>query len=72
MFRSSACSRLWSTYWTEAWVRTRSRPSASSSSITIVPVASWVSVWSIRRPISDPAVISPSARCELISFCATF
>ena len=35
---------------------TRSRPIASSSSMTIVPVASWVSVWSMRTPISAPGV----------------
>ena len=72
MFRSSDWSRLWSTYCTDTSVRTRSRARASSSSITMVPVASWVSVWSIRSPISVPGVISPSARWDLISFCATF
>ena len=38
----------------------------------MVPVASWVSVWSIRMPISWPGVISPSTRWTSISFCATF
>ncbi len=32
----------------------------------------WVSVWSIRKTISSPAVISPETRCAAISFCATF
>jgi hypothetical protein len=52
-------------------VCTRSRPIASSSSITRVPVASWVRVWSMRRPISVPGIISPETRCEEISFWAT-
>ena len=51
---------------------TRSRPIASSSSITSVPVASWVSVWSMRIPISSPGFMSPCIRCDLISFCVTF
>ena len=62
------CSRLWSTYCTDTSVRARSRPIASSSSMTMVPVASWVSVWSIRSPISLPAVGSPSTRWSEISF----
>ncbi len=37
-----------------------------------VPVASWVSVWSIRIPIGAPGSISPSTRWAAISFCATF
>lgn len=72
MLRSSACSRLWSTYCTDTSVATRSRPMPSSSSITIVPVASCVSVWSIRSPISEPGVISPDSRCEAMSLRATF
>src|SRR5579875_3387158 len=71
MLSSSVCSRLWSTYWAETSVRTLSRPSASSSSMTMVPVASWVSVWSIRSPISSPGVMSPQTRCEEMSFCVT-
>ena len=51
-FFQSVCSRLWSTYCTDSSVRIRSRPIASSSSITMVPVASWVRVWSTRSPIS--------------------
>ena len=50
---------------------TRSRPSASSSCITSVPVASWVRVWSIRRAISSPGVISPSTRWDAMSWWAT-
>jgi hypothetical protein len=42
-------------------------PSCSNSSITIVPVVSCVSVWSIRSAISPPGVSSPSSRCEAIS-----
>ena len=52
-------------------VRTRSRPSASSSSMTSVPVASWVRVWSTASAISAPGRISPPTRCDAISCCAT-
>ncbi len=71
-FRLFACRMLWSTYCTEtsAWVR--SSPIASSSSITIVPVASWLRVWSIRSPTSPPGTISPSTRCEATSCCVRF
>ena len=68
---SSACSRLWSTYWTLTSVRARSRPSASSSCITSVPVASWVRVWSIRSAISAPGSIRPSTRWSSMSLCDT-
>jgi len=71
-FLLSSWMRLWSTYWAESSVRARSSPMASSSSMTSVPVASWVRVWSIRRPISSPGIICPSSRCDSISFCATF
>src|ERR1700722_14471365 len=36
----------------------------------MVPVASWVSVWSIRIPISAPGVIEPDSRCDSMSFLA--
>ena len=36
----------------------------------MVPVASCVSVWSMRRPISAPGVISPLTRWALMIFCA--
>ena len=70
-FLLSVCSRLWSTYCTDTSVRARSSPRASSSSITMVPVASWVRVWSIRIAISCPGVISPETRWVAISFWAT-
>ena len=35
---------------------------ASSSRKAVVPVASWVRVWSIRSPISAPASSLPAAR----------
>ena len=69
--RSSACSRLWSTYCTLTSVRARSRPIASSSSMTSVPVASWVRVWSMRSAISSPATGSPETRCSSINFLVT-
>jgi len=47
---------------TETSVRTRSRPMASSSSITVVPVASWVSVCSTDKPISEPGSGLPATR----------
>jgi len=34
----------------------------------MVPVASWVSVWSIRMPISPPATIRPATRWDSMSF----
>jgi hypothetical protein len=37
----------------------------------MVPVASWVGVWSMRSPTSVPGTISPSTRCAAITFCAT-
>jgi len=36
-----------------------------------VPVASWVSVWSLRIPFSSPGFMSPCIRCDSISFCVT-
>ena len=51
-------------------VRTRGIPIASNSRYAIVPVASWVSVWSILRATSSPGIISPLTRCSLIIFCA--
>lgn len=38
----------------------------------MVPVASWVRVWSIFRAIDSPSRIDPSSRCEAISFWVTF
>src|SRR5574341_373994 len=35
----------------------------------MVPVASWVSVWSIRRPISSPGTKRPETRCVPINRC---
>ncbi len=61
-FLKSVCSRLWSTYWAETSVRTRGMPMASKASITRVPVASWVRVWSMRRAISRPGSGLPSTR----------
>src|SRR5579875_2657343 len=70
--RKSTCRRLWSTYWAESSVLTRSRSMASSSSMTMVPVASWVRVWSMRSPISDPGCPgSPSTRWASMSWRAT-
>src|SRR5262245_62110935 len=45
---------------------------ASSSSMTSVPVASWVRVWSIRRPISAPGTRAPCSRWLRMSFWDTF
>ena len=36
----------------------------------MVPVASWVRVWSMRRAISLPGVMSPETRWSLMIFCA--
>ena len=71
-FLLSSWMRLWSTYWVDTSVLTRSRPMASSSSITRVPVASWVSVWSIFSAIGSPGVISPSTRWSSMMVRATF
>ncbi|GFM31752.1 hypothetical protein DSM101010T_01170 [Desulfovibrio subterraneus] len=38
----------------------------------MVPVASCVRVWSMRRPISPPATISPETRWAAMIFCVTF
>ena len=40
-------------------VLTRGTPIASNCRYAIVPVASWVRVWSIRMAISLPAFLSP-------------
>ena len=37
-------------------------PKASNWSHAMVPVASWVRVWSMRRPISLPGVMVPETR----------
>ena len=55
-------------YATERSVFTLSTPIASNWRYAIVPVASWVSVWSILRPISVPFTISPSTICALMIF----
>src|SRR5438067_13541534 len=59
-------------YCADSSVCARSRAIASSSSMTIVPVASCVSVWSILTPISAPGVSFPSTTWSAMSFCATF
>ena len=41
---------------------TRSSPIDSKRSIAVVPVASWVRVWSILIPISWPVTREPSTR----------
>ncbi len=60
----------------ETSVLTRSTSIASSSSITMVPVASWVRVWSIFRPTSAPGVGAaepePETRWDSMSFWVTF
>ncbi len=38
----------------------------------MVPVASWVSVWSIRMAISSPAVSDPSTLWAANIFCVRF
>jgi hypothetical protein len=38
----------------------------------MVPVASWVRVWSIARPISAPGSAVPLRRWEWMSFWVTF
>src|SRR5699024_1039933 len=50
----------------------RARPRASCSSVTRVPVASWVRVWSMRSPSSLPGASSPDSRCDLMSLWARF
>src|SRR3954466_4350557 len=55
---------LWSTYWTARSTFTRGIPSCSNCMHAIVPVASWSSVWSMRRPIGSPRFSSPSTRCS--------
>src|SRR3990172_6384825 len=55
-FSKPVWSMLWSTYETDSSVWTRSRPMASNCRNAIVPVASWVRVWSIRSGTSTPTM----------------